>query len=443
MSSALQSTNEFLSSQLKADRVRAWGVRSGLSILDQGLTSGAGFVLNLVLARWLTSEAYGAFAVAFATLQFFFGFHNVLLIEPMSVMGPANYSRRILAYFRAQLQVQMVLSAVLSLLMFATAAIMSRIGVQHELVMAIGAAALAFPLILLLWLVRRMCYVVQRPAIATWASAFYLCLMLIGLFALRTAGWLDAATAVLLMAVVSVPAAVVPIRMLGIIGTEITDPCPWKQILRENWTYGRWLVASTALFSVASQTQTYLAAALLGLGAAGVLRAMQIPSLVMTQLVTAISLLLLPAMAYEFGLGQMDRLRRKAVFASVVLSTIAIVYTAVLGIFAKSIENVMYGGKFASSAWLIPVLGLVPVCTGLATGFSMALRACQKPHFDLLANTISAPVGLVTAILFIKFWGLGGAGISLVAGFAAYAGVFLWSFNRWTRQKNDVIHIAA
>jgi len=81
---------------------------------------------------------------------------------------------------------------------------------------------------------------------------------------------------------------------------------------------------------------------------------------------------------------------------------------------------------------------LVPVCTGLAIGFSMAVRASQKPHFDLVANAISAPVGLITAAVFIRLWGLNGAAFSVVAGFAAYAAVFCWSFTRSTQQVNTL-----
>ena len=52
-------------------QVRVWGVRSGLSLVDQGLTSGAGFAVNILLARWMPAEVYGAFAVTFAAYRCF------------------------------------------------------------------------------------------------------------------------------------------------------------------------------------------------------------------------------------------------------------------------------------------------------------------------------------------------------------------------------------
>jgi O-antigen/teichoic acid export membrane protein len=438
LSSALQSTTKFLVSQLNRERLRVWGVRSGLSILDQGLTSGAGFALNLLLARWLASEAYGAFAVAFATLIFLFGFHSALLVEPMSVVGPASYSNRMIPYFLAQLKLHATLVSALSILLLMASAAMARMAVHRELVAAMTGSALALPFVLLLWLVRRMCYAVQRPSMAVWGSAGYLTLVLIGLFALRATGWLNPLSAFLLMGTASIPAALLLLRLLGLAGVVPVDSCPWRQVLRENWNYGRWLVAGSVLFTVASQTQIYLVAALLGLGAAGILRAVQIPSLVMTQIITAVGLLALPVLATEFGLGRIDKLQEKAVLATGFLSAMAIAYAAVLGIFAKPIESLLFGGKFSSNAWLIPLLGLVPVCAAFAVGFSMALRALQKPHFDLLANAISAPIGLITAVLFIKTWGLVGAAVSVVAGFAAYALVFFCFFVRWTKQMGDI-----
>src|ERR1700694_5346203 len=86
-------------------RLRAWGWLSAMSLVDQGLTSGAGFGVNLLLARWMAPEVYGAFAVAFAGFLFVSGFHNVLLLEPLGGVGPSRHAGKLPAYFRAQIKV--------------------------------------------------------------------------------------------------------------------------------------------------------------------------------------------------------------------------------------------------------------------------------------------------------------------------------------------------
>jgi O-antigen/teichoic acid export membrane protein len=271
---------------------------------------------------------------------------------------------------------------------------------------------------------------------AVWGSGGYLACILVGIWFLHSMGLLNAFSAFLLMAFASIPAAVVLLWRLGVMGKKLATSVPWKQVLTENWTYGRWLVASTVLFTIGSQIQTYFAAAFLGLEAAGILRAMQIPSLVMAQIVTAVGLMALPAMAQDFGLGEIDRLRKKAVLATLSLTGVALVYVGILAICAAPLNRALFGGKFSSNSWLIPVLGLVPVFTAFATGFSMALRAVRRPHFDLVANMVSAPIGLVTALTFIRIWGLGGAALSMVAGFGGYSLVFFFSFRRWTAEAS-------
>ena len=73
MSATFQEKIGLVAVELTRERVRFWGIRSGLSVLDQGLTSGAGFLLNLFLARWLTSDGYGAFAVGLLLFSSFSG----------------------------------------------------------------------------------------------------------------------------------------------------------------------------------------------------------------------------------------------------------------------------------------------------------------------------------------------------------------------------------
>src|SRR5947209_12623782 len=99
---------------LTSARLRRWGLQSAFSIIDQGLNASVGFGVNLALARWLSSEAYGAFAVSFAGYLFISGFQNVLLLEPLSVFGPSNHVENLGTYFRAQLWLHALLVGVLS-----------------------------------------------------------------------------------------------------------------------------------------------------------------------------------------------------------------------------------------------------------------------------------------------------------------------------------------
>ena len=414
-------------------RLRALGVKSAWSLVDQGLTALTGFCVTFLLARWLAPEVYGAYAIAFAGYLFVSGLHNVMVLEPMSVIGPSRHAARLREYFRAQLLVHGVMAGTCSAGVACVAVAVWLVEPASPLAGAIAGSGLALPFLLSLFLARRMCYVRQRPFTATLGSGCCLVLALIGLYMLRHFGWVSPCSVFLLVGVASLVGSGVVLRQVGVgalweVGISDGRRITWASALRENWAYGRWLVGSTILYSVSGQVQMFLAAAFLGLGAAGILRAMMLPASAMTQVVTAASLLVLPGFSYDFGRGLAGRIRQKAMILSGALCGAGICFSVMLWMVAGRAEHILFAGKYAAYAWLMPMLSLVPAVNGLTMGFSTALRASQRPHLDLLANAIAAPIAVLSAVSFIHWWGLAGAAASMVTGFVVYMGVNCWAF---------------
>jgi len=408
-------------------------MRSALSLLDQGLTSGSSFLLNVLLARWLTKGEYGVFALLFAGFLFLSGFHNVIFVEPMTVIGPSCYSQRLTDYFGAQLRAHVVLVGALSAVSLLAAGVLALRNPGSPLAAVILAAGVSVPFLLLLWLARRMCYVVQNPLIATQASACYSVLLIGGAFGLRHLGWLNPTTAFLWMACISL---LVSVFILGRLGVSFAlfpaeNSISLRQLLNENWGYGRWLTLTTALSWISVQAQTFLAAGFLGLAGAGVLRAMQLPSLGMTQVIGATALLILPSMSQDLGRGNVARLRKKAVLSTVFLTAFGSLVVAGLFLLAVPLEKLLFGGKYTSFAWLIPVLGLAPVFAGFSSSLSLALRALRKSHYELVAYLLSAATALALAFLLMPRWGLPGAAASIVGSTAVLAMAVLVCFLKW------------
>ena len=419
--------------EITPERLRVWGVRSCLSLVDQGFTSGSSFLLNVLLARWLAKEAYGAFGVCFAGFLFTSGFHNVMFIEPMTVIGPSRYSHRLTEYFAAQLKAHMVLVGVLSAISILAGAVLALAHFQSSLVRATLAAGVSIPFILLLWLARRMCYVVQDPLIAVQGSVAYSILLIAGALGLRRFEWLTPGTAFLCMACASFVVSLFILHRLGVSVSlwSVRTPFGMRGLLNENWEYAHWLTLTTALCWISVQVQTLLAASLLGLASAGALRAMQLPSLAMTQVIGAATLLVLPSMSQELGRGNVARLRKKAILTTIFLTTVGSLFVVALFFFVRPIENLLYDGKYASWSWLIPVLGFVPVFTGFTSSLSLALRALRKSHLELLAYTLSAIVALVLSLILMPRWGLPGAAAAIVGSTATAAVAILVCFVRW------------
>jgi O-antigen/teichoic acid export membrane protein len=411
--------------------IRAWGLKSAMSLTDQALTSSAGFGVNILLARWMIADQYGAFALAFAGYLFLTGFHNVLLLEPLSVIGPARHAEQLRSYFNAQIGVHAVLVLPLALITLVAAGILSRIDPHSALVGALAGGGAALPFLLFLWLARRMCYVLQQPRLAVWGSGFYLGIALVLILVLRYLHRLTPFNSFLALGFGSLIGALITMRRIGLKKTRRSQQphVSRRKVLSENWIYGRWLVGSAVLYAVSTYSQMFFVAGAIGLSAAGVLRAMQIPSLVMTQVITAVGLLVLPSLSFDFGRSHTRRLRHKAFLVSLAVGLTAMGFAVLLAVGRGSVEHLLFGGRYAQYAWLIPILALIPVMNGLSVGFSMALRASQKSYFDLVGNAVAAPIALVSTLLFTRWWGIGGAAASIVLSFAVLSLVtviFFW-----------------
>jgi O-antigen/teichoic acid export membrane protein len=413
--------------------ISVWGMRSALSLLDQGLTAGAGFGVNLLLARWMPAVAYGAFAVAYSGYVFVSGFHNVLLLEPMSVMGPSRHAERLPAYFRTQIGLHASLVGGLSLLALITSAMLHWLSPNSLLAGPVLGGAVALPFLLLLWLARRMCYVVERPSIAAAGSGAYALLALGGLAGLGRAGRLNSLAAFVVMGAASAIAGGLLLWRLGLAGPRVSEEPRHSRlgVFLENWSYGHWLTLTTFLSWISVQAQVLLAASLLGLTSAGILRAMQLPALAMSQVIAASMQIVLPSISRELGRGNFQRLHRKVAFTSGFLTVVGCLFVVVLTLFSSAAEHFFYGGKYRTYAWLIPVLGLAPILTGFSSGYSYALRALGKSRYELLAYVISALTALVTSAVMMPRWGVAGGAASVVASTAVMAAAIYFSYHRW------------
>jgi O-antigen/teichoic acid export membrane protein len=209
------------------------------------------------------------------------------------------------------------------------------------------------------------------------------------------------------------------------------DHSQMTRVLKEHWNYGKWVAALTVLSLATLHIQTLLSAAFLGLEAAGALRAVTNFILPAMQTINSISMLGLPLLSDHFGRGDMKGLLWKSFLITTGLTVLGCAYEIPLLLFNGQLEQLVYGGKFAAFSELIPVMGLIPVFSGLASGYSLALRAVQKPQHYLIVGAITAPIGIVSAVLCTNLWGLSGLAASMVITYASGTAVTFLLYRTW------------
>ncbi|MGQ9784812.1 MAG: hypothetical protein ACUVRS_12715 [Armatimonadota bacterium] len=403
-----------------------WVKKGFWAVADQGLFSGANFLANILLARWLSPTEYGAFAVAYSAFLFISGFHNALVLEPMLILGPANHKENIESYFGQVLWVHTGLCVFFA----ALGVIISSLTIGVQLREALLGISLNLPFILSVWLIRSMFYVKQYQQ-GSFATSIIYALVLNGVvIVLQQLDCLSLTSACLAFGISGVAcitySSFIP-RLSGMRNLQV--------IVREHWNYGRWLVPVAALSFGIYQVQTFVVAGILGLEVVGALRAMLNFILPMTQMVTAIGLLVIPVLSREYGDGNLKAVHFKARMATGGLVTIALFYEFCLIVLANPLEQLLYGGKYRQEVWLLPIVGLIAVFTALTSGYSFTLRAIQRPQQYLITTMAPALVGLISTIALTWWWGLAGAAVSTVGVYVVSLASIYFIYRKWFLQR--------
>ena len=279
---------------------RRWGPKTGFSIADQGVTSGVNFALNIVLARWLSPAEYGGFAIAFSILLFFSGFHNALIIEPMSVLGPSQYKQELARYLGINLWIHGGITFGLSVILGFIGVILYVMG-NSRLVPSLFGLSLALPFILLFWFFRRACYLKTSPELAFKGSIFYASLLILCFFGIWRGDWISPFNVFLIMALASAGVSLIFWSLLGIRMKDVslTGTSPGlKVVLHQHWAYGKWVVGSSFVYWGAGAIYLPLIGVFAGIEEAGAFKAIQNLILPLGQTLTAFR-----ASLYTLGFG--------------------------------------------------------------------------------------------------------------------------------------------
>ncbi|HSL43538.1 MAG TPA: lipopolysaccharide biosynthesis protein [Anaerolineales bacterium] len=415
---------------LSITALHRWGVKGSLSILDQGLYSGANFVLSILLARWLSVDHYGIFALMLALFQFALQIQNGVLLEPMSILGPARHQESINQYIANQIVLNFVV--LVSICTFFSLGLLSLVeaGWGAESIRTQALFTLLFPILSLPWLVRRVFYIKNRPEISMFSSLLYSSVLLTGTLVLYTSNLLSIRTAVVVMglAAFSTGLFVFPFRAMqhGIrqYNFKLFD------LLKENWVYGKWAIATGLLVTIATQFQLFTAVGLLGTTAAGALRASQNLIQPMSISVTSIMSFALPSLSRDYGLNIMGGFEKKRKLITGLLLCMTLTYMLLMVLFRFEVMLFIYGQKYVDYSDLLLVWMFVPVIMALNSGIGTALRARQHPELLLLVSIVWAIFSLITSIIFTTKWGIWGATISTMLGYLIAYLATLIAYNR-------------
>jgi O-antigen/teichoic acid export membrane protein len=413
----------------------SWVGKGSLAVLDQGLFAGSNFLLNVLLARWLTPSEYGAFAVAFSVFLLLGVFHTAILTEPMLVFGPGKHRERFPAYLGTLLRGHFAMMLPGAALLTATAFLLGWL-YSPAVERAFLALAIAGPFILLLWLLRRAFYVRLNPSWAAVGGCIYLLILLATTLALHTAGRLTPATGFLAMAAASLVTCLlllVPLRpSLAMESSGI------RSVAADHWRYGKWVAAAAGPSWITDNIYFLILPAWVGLAETGALKALINLAMPALQTSSTLGVLLLPILVRNRDCGGPRTMNRtiKLFLALFLLGSVS--YLAAIWGFRLQIFHLLYRGKYAGYAsWPVLGIGLLPIAYSLPVVMGGALRALEQPNLVFWSYTGSVVVALALGVPLAFSLGVRGAIVGLAASYLLMGLLMLIFLMRSLRRESQ------
>ena len=359
-------------------------------MVDHACNAGSNFVLSLVLARWLAIPEYGAFAVAASVYWTLLAIYNELVPEPMSVLSHSTFIGQAKTYYRLLLRLHWMVSGGLSALVALAAAIIANR--NSHLARALFGVAACVPFTFVYWLCRRACYARSDASTAA-RGGFIYALSSLGLFFAFGKPVMSNLLVYLVMgAGGSFAALFLHVRLVRtLVDAQEHSTITLREILQHHFQFARWTLPASQLHSLSSSAIAPLLAAAGGLSAAASLRAAQNFTTPLNQLLTALSMLMIPLMSQRYRQGGPKPLWRAAFLAGALLLLIGLPYALVVGVFADRLFALAYrSSSYRDDSWLVYYLLPATIIAMLAYSSNMAMRAAAAPRGVLWSKIAAA-----------------------------------------------------
>jgi O-antigen/teichoic acid export membrane protein len=385
---------------------RRWSNRILLAIVDQGAASTANFVLTILAAVWMPLDDFGRYVLIWSASVLIESAQVALITDSMPAIvsryGRTNRHRLNVA----GMWIVLAYSGVTSALILAAVPIAAVFAPAFALPLLCLAAV--NPLQRLYIFFRRLCYIRDRQDAAATASAIYGATLLGGIGALIALGQLSVSALVLLWGLAN-GIAVLAIYRAGVARFERPKRAIVLWLIRALWKTGRWLAGAAIGFWIATWGMFPLVAALAGLEAAGILRALQNLFTPIVQFNAALNLAILPRVADKVVVVGRHFARSFALHGTIVFTAIAALYAGLMLAWSDHILRWAYGKpEIIAAAHLLWPLAVAASLESGRQGLTMALLAANRTRIFFFARMVAMVVFLVAAIGLHRLLGVQG-----------------------------------
>jgi len=395
----------------------AWGLP------DQAFISLSNFTTTVLLARALSAERFGEFAVAFSFITVIMALGTAALSQPFVVLSARHEGSKYRRYLASTMSAQIIFVIMVSIPI--AIASMLAFGIGWRLA---GLVAIIIPAIGA-WqiqdFIRQVFYTENRLRSAFINDIISYGGQTLGFVIAFAAGFLTPVSGLAILAVTSLIAIAEGLWLLRHSFDWSFSREEFRVFMTETWDFGRWTFGHAILAAATGFIMMLMLATLSGAAASGVLRAFVTITAPMRVLIMGAKTSFGPSAAQVAEREGVVGLRPYIRNVFLLVGPVIAAYCLFVVVFSHSILDLLYAGTFNEYAGLLPILIIAYFITEIFFPLEIGLRARRVTNIIFTASLVGAIGTWVLGPPLVHFFGLEGL-LWLALCLAPVSGVMLW-----------------
>jgi len=393
--------------RIASDRVRA------LSLLEQGMISGANFTALLLLARGFDSDTFGTFSFAWLSMLFVLNIHRSAVVVPFvihtahpGVLEAESPAWRRLNHWTTALAAMALGAVALALPHFSAPGWMDKAFLMAAL-FVIPCFAYEFRR---RWLIQQ-----DRYGSAVAAAAVYLALWLGCVAAAVATHRLDLAAGGLVLAN---GGAALLCLILSPKLKQPEKPPQFLPFLKNLAHFIGWSVASNLAYNAYGHLPPLILGALAGPGPVALFQAMRNFTQPLSTAATAVDNFDKPRAARAMAADGFKGLRRALGHTTTAMAVLTLPYCVLLIVLGDWLVAQVYGARYGDPTTTLAWFAACHVVIVAVYPLETAMFLLRRPDLLFWGRIGSAITGVTLCFLLVPRWGLGGAMAGITGGIA-------------------------
>lgn len=386
--------------------------RGSAIFIDQGVVSGSKFFIVLLLARYVSPTEYGGFVMAYGILMLMSYLQISYILVPMSVLGPSLTVEEQKLYYGTLLKLQIVFSLIISLCIILTARIWSLWFNEPLLLHIFLAMGVSVFCSQVQEFFRRLFYNNFEVGKAILNDIVCYLSQLVGILILIWNNQLSSTWVFWLLSCASLLTGCWAFFQCR--SSFALKNSKYKETLKKQWRYGKWLLASMMSQWIASQIYVYFSASFLSLSAAGVIGACRSIFGIVNVALTGLRNYILPYGSKQYSVYGKSFLKG-FVRDIYIFGSAGIFLLCFMGaLFASDILELLYRGQYKGFERIFIWFAFLTFLSFYVFPPDTGLLLLKKTNGIFRSNFIASAGSLLIAIPLIRSFGLIGAILGMI-----------------------------